>query len=166
MRSFMQHLLQHDVTRAGQYGAILAIRTKRTTSRAVTYLQPEEARTLIAAIDDARSCNGERDRALLLLSVLRKAGRKVAAILSCCRILPPAEHLGRRLPRSRVLPALIRRPISRGCRTYASVLGHQASLTGLARRIRPLSARPGSGASAILPPNDAARRTSKSSSDR
>jgi Phage integrase, N-terminal SAM-like domain len=44
VRSFVQYLLRHDVTRAGQYGAVLAIRTKRATRRAVTYLEPEEAR--------------------------------------------------------------------------------------------------------------------------
>jgi site-specific recombinase XerD len=79
VRSFVQYLLQHDVTRAGQYGAILAIRTKRTTRRAVTYLEPEEARTLIAAID-AHSCNGERDRALLLF--LYNTGARVSEALS------------------------------------------------------------------------------------
>lgn len=31
VRSFVQHLLRQDVTRAGQYGRILAIRTKRAT---------------------------------------------------------------------------------------------------------------------------------------
>jgi site-specific recombinase XerD len=40
VRSFVQYLLRHDVTRAGQYGTILALRTKRATRRAVTYLEP------------------------------------------------------------------------------------------------------------------------------
>src|ERR1700674_3600751 len=44
VRSFVQYLLRHDVTRAGQYGTILAIKTKRATRRTVTYLEPEEAR--------------------------------------------------------------------------------------------------------------------------
>ena len=44
VRSFVQYLLRHDVTRAGQYGAILAIKTKRATRRTVAYLEPEEAR--------------------------------------------------------------------------------------------------------------------------
>jgi integrase/recombinase XerD len=38
VRSFVQHLLRQDVTRAGQYSRILAIRTKRATRRVVTYL--------------------------------------------------------------------------------------------------------------------------------
>jgi integrase/recombinase XerD len=66
IRSFTQHLLQHDVTRAGQYGRILAIRTKRATHRAVVYLEPEEARAVIGAVD-ASSPRGRRDHALLLL---------------------------------------------------------------------------------------------------
>ena len=51
IRSFVQHLLRCDVARAGQYGRILAIRTKRATRRAVAYLEPEEARAAIAAVD-------------------------------------------------------------------------------------------------------------------
>ncbi len=51
VRSFVQYLLRNDLTRAEQYGAILAIRAKRAARRAITYLEPEEARSLIAAID-------------------------------------------------------------------------------------------------------------------
>ena len=65
VRSFVQHLLRHDVTRAGQYGRILAIRNKKALRRAATYLEPEEARAVIAAID-RRSRNWERHHALLL----------------------------------------------------------------------------------------------------
>ena len=65
VRSFVQHLLRQDVTRAGQYGRILAIRNKKALRRAATYLEPEQARAVIAAID-RRSRNGERDHALLL----------------------------------------------------------------------------------------------------
>ncbi len=89
VRSFVQYLLRHDVTRAGQYGAILALRTKRATRRAVTYLEPEEARALIAAID-ARSRYGERDRALLLF--LYNTGARVAEALS---LRPSALRLDR-----------------------------------------------------------------------
>jgi integrase/recombinase XerD len=89
VRSFVQYLLQHDVTRAGQYGAILAIRTKRSTRRAVTYLEPEEARTLIAAVN-GHSCNVERDRALLLF--LYNTGARVSEALS---VRPSALRLDR-----------------------------------------------------------------------
>lgn len=65
VRSFVQHLLRQDVTRAGQYSRILAIRTKRATRRVVTYLEPDEARAVISAIDVRSPC-GDRDHALLL----------------------------------------------------------------------------------------------------
>ena len=65
VRSFVQHLLGQDVARAGQYGRILAIRSKKALRRAATYLEPEEARAVITAIDQ-RSRSGERDHALLL----------------------------------------------------------------------------------------------------
>lgn len=47
IRSFVQHLLSSDVTRAGQYGRVLAIRTKKATRRTVGYLEPEEAPAVI-----------------------------------------------------------------------------------------------------------------------
>lgn len=79
IRSFVQHLLRCDVTRAGQYGRILAIRTKRATYRAVAYLEPEEARAVIAAVDTS-SPRGQRDRALLLL--LYNTGARVSEALT------------------------------------------------------------------------------------
>ena len=79
VRSFVQHLLRHDVTRAGQYGRILAIRNKKALRRAATYLEPEEARAVIAAID-RRSRNGERDHALLLF--LYNTGARVSEALA------------------------------------------------------------------------------------
>ena len=79
IRSFVQHLLRNDVTRAGQYGRILAIRTKRATHRAVAYLEPEEARVVIAAIDTS-SPRGRRDHALLLL--LYNTGARVSEALA------------------------------------------------------------------------------------
>ena len=79
VRSFVQHLLRQDVTRAGQYGRILAIRNKKALGRAATYLEPEEARAVIAAIDQ-RSRNGERDHALLLF--LYNTGARVSEALA------------------------------------------------------------------------------------
>ena len=79
IRSFVQHLLRCDVARAGQYGRILAIRTKRATHRAVAYLEPEEARALIAAVDTG-SPRGRRDHALLLL--LYNTGARVSEALA------------------------------------------------------------------------------------
>jgi integrase/recombinase XerD len=79
IRSFVQHLLRHDVTRAGQYGRILAIRSKRANHRAVAYLEPEEARAVIAAVDTS-SPRGRRDHALLLL--LYNTGARVSEALA------------------------------------------------------------------------------------
>jgi len=71
VRSFVQHLLRQDVTRAGQYGRILAIRNKKAIRRTAVYLEPEEARAVIAAID-RRSRNGGRDHALRCFSTIRE----------------------------------------------------------------------------------------------
>lgn len=79
VRSFVEHLLRQDVTRAGQYGRILAIRNKRALQRAAIYLEPEEARTVIGAVD--RRCrDGERDHALLLF--LYNTGARVSEALA------------------------------------------------------------------------------------
>jgi integrase/recombinase XerD len=79
IRSFVQHLLRHDVTRAAQYGHILTIGNKRAIHRAVAYLEPEEARAVIAAIDTS-SARGRRDHALLLL--LYNTGARVSEALA------------------------------------------------------------------------------------
>jgi site-specific recombinase XerD len=79
VRSFVQHLLRQDVTRAGQYGRILAIRNKRALRRAAIYLEPEEARAVIAAVD-RRSREGQRDHALLLF--LYNTGARVSEALA------------------------------------------------------------------------------------
>jgi site-specific recombinase XerD len=79
IRSFVQHILRFDVTRAGQYGAILAIRMKRATHKAIAYLEPEEARALIATVD-TRAPLGRRDHALLLL--LYNTGARVSEVLA------------------------------------------------------------------------------------
>jgi integrase/recombinase XerD len=79
VRSFVQHLLRQDVTRAGQYGRILAIRNKKAVRRVAIYLEPEEARVVIASID-RRSRHGERDHALLLF--LYNTGSRISEALA------------------------------------------------------------------------------------
>jgi site-specific recombinase XerD len=79
IRSFVQHLLREDVTRAGQWGRILSIRSKRALHRTAVYLEPEEARAVIAAID-RQSPSGERDHALFLF--LYNTGARVSEALS------------------------------------------------------------------------------------
>jgi site-specific recombinase XerD len=79
IRSFVLHLLRQDVTRAGQYGRILAIRNKKALRRVAIYLEPEEARAVIAAID-RHSRHGERDHALLLF--LYNTGARISEALA------------------------------------------------------------------------------------
>jgi integrase/recombinase XerD len=79
LHSFVQHLLRQDVTRAGQYGRILAIRPKRARQRTVDYLEPEEARAVVEAVT-SDSWQGRRDRALLLL--LYNTGARVSEVLT------------------------------------------------------------------------------------
>jgi integrase/recombinase XerD len=79
IRSFVQHLLRQDLTRASQYGRILAIQTKKMTRRAVLYLEPEEVKALIGAVN-RRSPYGERDHALLLF--LYNTGARVSEALA------------------------------------------------------------------------------------
>jgi hypothetical protein len=61
LRSFARHLLRYDLTRAEQYGRILALPSKRATLHVATYLEPEEARAVIAAVDP-QSSFGARDQ--------------------------------------------------------------------------------------------------------
>jgi site-specific recombinase XerD len=87
IRSFTQHLLRHDLTRADQYGRILAIPPKRKALRAVSYLEPEEARAIIAAVD-LRTRQAARDRALLLF--LYNTGARISEALA---VHPRQLHL-------------------------------------------------------------------------
>jgi integrase/recombinase XerD len=79
IRSFAEHLIRHDITRAEQYGRILAIPAKRAASRVVSYLEPEDVRAVIAAIEGT-STTSHRDRALLLL--LYNTGARISEALA------------------------------------------------------------------------------------
>lgn len=89
VRSFVEHLMRHDITRAQEYGRILGIPRKRTAHRLVTYLEPEDVRSIIASVDH-RERGGCRDRALLLL--LYNTGARVSEGLA---IRPRDLHLER-----------------------------------------------------------------------
>jgi site-specific recombinase XerD len=89
IRSFAEHLLRHDITRAEQYGRILAIPMKRAASRLVTYLEPEDVRAVIAAVD-GQTPMCRRDRALLL--ILYNTGARISEVLA---LRPRDCHLER-----------------------------------------------------------------------
>ena len=127
VRSFVHYLLGHHVTRAGQYGASLAIQTKRATRRAVAYLEPEAARALIGAID-ARSPHSDRDRALLLF--LYNTGARVAEALSL-RASALRLHRPRQWPET---ATALRRIISTGSDNplFKSASGKPLSRDGVA----------------------------------
>jgi site-specific recombinase XerD len=79
IRSFADHLLRHDPTRAEQYGRILAIPTKRAANRLVSYLEPEDVRVVLAAVEGHDALQ-RRDRALLLF--LYNTGARVSEALA------------------------------------------------------------------------------------
>ena len=78
IRGFVEHVLRHDPTRAEQYGRVLAIPSKRALSRPANYLEPADAR-LVLAQPDASTPAGARDRALLL--VLYNTGARISEAL-------------------------------------------------------------------------------------
>jgi site-specific recombinase XerD len=79
IHSFVAHLLRHDLTRAEQYRLILAIPTKRARLKPPCYLEPAEARALIAQPKPA-TASGARDLALLLF--LYNTGARVSEALA------------------------------------------------------------------------------------
>jgi len=79
IHSFVAHLLRHDLTRAEQYRQILAIPTKRALIKPPNYLEPAEARALIAQAKP-ETASGVRDLALLLF--LYNTGARVSEALA------------------------------------------------------------------------------------
>lgn len=82
LRGFVEHLLRHDITRAAEYGRIVAISAKKAKLMPATYLEPDQARAVLARAD-RRSLRGMRDRALLLF--LYNTGARVGEALAVCR---------------------------------------------------------------------------------
>jgi integrase/recombinase XerD len=79
IRGFVEHLLRHDVTRAGQYQRILALRGKKAKARVIEYLEPEVVRAILAQ-PNRRTPMGQRDYALLLF--LYNTGARVGEALA------------------------------------------------------------------------------------
>lgn len=79
IRGLVAHLLRNDVTRAGEYQRILAIRPKRARGRVVEYLEAELVRAILSQ-PDRRTPAGARDYALIL--VLFNTGARIAEALA------------------------------------------------------------------------------------
>jgi site-specific recombinase XerD len=79
IRSFIKHLVRHDLQRAQQYQRILALPSKKTHTPVATYLEPEDVR-LILKQPDRRTPAGVRDHALLIF--LYNTGARVSEALS------------------------------------------------------------------------------------
>ncbi|MBM3495017.1 MAG: integrase [Armatimonadetes bacterium] len=79
LRCFVEHLLRHDPTRAGQYHRVLDIPTKKARQSAVTYLEPGEVEILLRQPNQASQA-GRRHRALLLF--LYNTGARIAEALA------------------------------------------------------------------------------------
>jgi site-specific recombinase XerD len=79
IHGFVEHLLQNDVTRSGQYERILAVRAKRARGRVIAYLEAEQVRAILAE-PDRRTLAGVRDYALFLL--LFNTGARISEALA------------------------------------------------------------------------------------
>lgn len=79
IRSFVKHLVRHDLTHAGDYQRILALPSKKARIPVARYLEPEDMR-LILKQPDCHSAAGLRDYALLLF--LYNTGARVSEALS------------------------------------------------------------------------------------
>ena len=88
IHSFVAHALRRDLARAEQYRQILAIPAKRARIQPASYLEPTEARALIAQ-PEARTASGMRDLALLLF--LYNTGARISEALA---VRPGDLHLG------------------------------------------------------------------------
>jgi integrase/recombinase XerD len=87
IRGLVEHLLRHDLERAGQYQRVLAIRSKKTRTPAIDYLEPEYVRALLAE-PDRRTAHGMRDYALLVF--LYNTGARISEALA---VTPADLHL-------------------------------------------------------------------------
>jgi integrase/recombinase XerD len=79
VRSFVEHLLRHDLSRAKQYQRVLSVRAKKARTRTIAYLEPEQVRAILAQ-PDRETAAGMRDYALLLL--LYNTGARVSEALA------------------------------------------------------------------------------------
>ena len=81
IKSFVKHLLRHDLAHANQYQRILALPSKKTHIPIAHYLEPEDVR-LILKQPDRRTVQGQRDYALLLF--LYNTDARITEALTVC----------------------------------------------------------------------------------
>jgi site-specific recombinase XerD len=91
IHSFIKHLVQHDLSRAGQYQRILAVPAKRAHTPAAQYLEPEDVKRILQQ-PDLNTVHGRRDHALILF--LYNTGARVSEALGV-----RVEHLDLSSPR-------------------------------------------------------------------
>jgi site-specific recombinase XerD len=89
IRSFTEHSIRRDPSRAAQYGRILDIPTKKAGRTAVAYLEPEEMQVLLRQ-PDPRTAAGRMHRCLILF--LYNTGARVSEALD---VQPRHLYLGR-----------------------------------------------------------------------
>jgi integrase/recombinase XerD len=87
VRGLVEHLLRHDIERAGQYQRVLAIRSKKTRIPTIDYLEPEHVRALLEE-PNQRTARGMRDYALLVF--LYNTGARISEALA---VTPADLHL-------------------------------------------------------------------------
>lgn len=91
IRSFIRHLIEHDLPRAGQYQRILSLPSKRCPIAPAQYLEPQDVKQLLAQ-PDRTNVYGMRDYALMLF--LYNTGARISEALGVC-----VEHLSLVTPR-------------------------------------------------------------------
>jgi site-specific recombinase XerD len=79
LRSFFRHLIRHDPPHSAQYQRVLSLPSKKARKPLVTYLEPEEFRTLLRQ-PDRRTVRGTRDYCLLLF--LYNTGARIGEALA------------------------------------------------------------------------------------
>ena len=78
IRSFVRHLIEHDLPRGGQYQRILSLPNKRSSTSPARYLEPQDVKALLGQPDRSTAA-GRRDHALMLF--LYNTGARVSEAL-------------------------------------------------------------------------------------
>ena len=90
IRSFLKHLIRHDLAHANQYHRVLSLPSKRARVSPAHYLEPEVVR-LILQQPDRRTVWGTRDHALLLFlyNTSARVSEALAVHVQDLSLIPP-----------------------------------------------------------------------------